>query len=111
MRKQSFHSSVTCNTKESSINTPSFETLDSASLKPVRAVKPVKVAKRVGVTTIVMGKLEQYRKPEQNKQKQQKYYNLIKLIADPYLLVACYEEIAKKKGNMSPGSMNILLMG
>jgi group II intron reverse transcriptase/maturase len=45
-----------------------------------------------------MGKLEQYRKPEQ------KYYNLIKLIADPYFLVACYEEIAQKKGNLTPGS-------
>jgi hypothetical protein len=96
MRKRSFHSSVTCYTKESSIDTPSFESLDSDILKPVRAVKPVKVAKRVGVTTIVKGKLEQYRKPEQ------KYYNLIKLIADPYFLVACYEEIAKKKGNMNP---------
>ena len=98
MRKQSFHSSVRCYTKESSIDTPSFETLDSASLKPVRAVKPVKVAKRVGVTTIVMEKLEQYRKPEQ------KYYNLIKLIADPYFLVACYEEIEKNKGNFTPRS-------
>ena len=105
MREQSFHSSVTCNTKESSIDTPSFETLDSASLKPVRAVKPVKVAKRVGVTTIVMGKLEQYRKPEQ------KYYNLIKLIADPYFLVACYEEIATKKGNMTPGSEGYTIEG
>ena len=96
MRERSFHSSVTCYTKESSIATPSFESLDSDNLKPVRAVKPEKVAKRVGVTTIVKGKLEQYRKPEQ------KYYNLIKLIADPYFLVACYEEIAQKKGNMSP---------
>jgi retron-type reverse transcriptase len=96
MRKRSFHSSVPCYTKESSIDTPTFETLYSASLKPVRAVKPLKVAKRVGVTTIVMGKLEQYRKPEQ------KYYNLIKLIADPYFLVACYEELAKKKSFISP---------
>jgi group II intron reverse transcriptase/maturase len=63
------------------------------------------VAKRVGVTTIVMGKLEQYRKPEQ------KYYNLIKLIADPYFLVACYEEIAKKKGNVSPGSDGYIIEG
>jgi hypothetical protein len=57
MRKRSFHSSVTCwfapHTKESSIDTPTFETLDSTSLKPVRKVKPVKVAKRAGVTTIV----------------------------------------------------------
>jgi hypothetical protein len=66
MRKRSFHSSVTCwfapHTKESSIDTPTFETLDSSSLKPVRKVKPVKVAKRAGVTTIVKGKLEQSRK-------------------------------------------------
>jgi len=54
-----------------------------------------------------MGKLEHYRKTEQ-----QKYYNLIKLIADPYFLIHCYEEIATnknkqqkttKKGNKSPG--------
>jgi group II intron reverse transcriptase/maturase len=105
MRKQSFHSSVTCYTKESSIDTPSSETLDSASLKPVRAVKPVKVANQVGVTTIVKGKLEQYRKPEQ------KYYNLIKLIADPYLLVACYEEIEQKRKNMMPESVGYTIEG
>ena len=63
------------------------------------------MAKRVGVTTIVMGKLELYRKPEQ------KYYNLIRLIADPYFLVACYEEIAKKKGNMTPGSDGYTIEG
>jgi hypothetical protein len=51
------------------------------------------VAKRVGVTTIV--KLEQYKKPGA---KAKKYYNLIDIIADPYFLVACYEEIADKKG-------------
>jgi len=54
------------------------------------------VAKRVGVTTIVMQKLEQYKKPEQ------KYYNLIDIIADPYFLVACYEKIAKKKVTWPP---------
>jgi hypothetical protein len=54
------------------------------------------VAKRVGVTTIVMGKLEHYRKTEQ-----QKYYNLIKLIADPYFLIHCYEEIATTKNKQT----------
>jgi hypothetical protein len=67
------------------------------------------VAKRVGVTTIVMQKLEQYKKPEQ------KYYNLIDIIADPYFLVACYEEIAKKKSNMTPpdqtGLHSMVLIG
>jgi hypothetical protein len=58
-----------------------------------------------------MQKLEQYKKPEPKPkpepepkpkpkpEPEQKYYNLIDIIADPYFLVACYEEIAKKKGN------------
>jgi len=63
------------------------------------------VAKRVGVTTIVTNELEQYRKPEQ------KFYNLIKIISDPLFLVACYEEIAKKKGNLTPGSDGYIIDG
>jgi hypothetical protein len=38
-----------------------------------------------------MGKLEHYRKLNK------KHYNLIKLIADPYFFIYCYEEIAKQK--------------
>ena len=106
MRKRNFHSSVCIYAKGSSINPLTLETSDSNNNKPVSKVEPSKkVAKRVGVTTIVMQKLEQYRKPEQ------KYYNLIDIIADPYFLVACYEEIAKKKSNMTPGSDGITLDG
>jgi len=61
------------------------------------------MAKRVGVTTIVMQKLEQYKKPEQ------KYYNLIDIIADPDFLVACYEEIENKKGHRTPETDEITL--
>jgi group II intron reverse transcriptase/maturase len=103
MRKRSFHNSA-C-TKGSSKDTPTQKTLDCNLKKPVRKVKPIKVAKRVGVTTIVSKELEQYRKPGQ------KYYNLIKIISDPIFLVTCYEEIAKKKGNMTPGSDSYTLDG
>lgn len=33
-----------------------------------------------------------------------KYYNLLDILSDPFFLVACYEEIKGKKGNMTPGS-------
>jgi len=106
MRKRNFHSSVCIYAKGSSLNPLTLETSDSNNNKPVSKVEASKkVAKRVGVTTIVMQKLEQYKKPEQ------KYYNLIDIIADPYFLVACYEEIAKKKSNMTPGSDGITLDG
>uniref|UniRef100_UPI002238C465 reverse transcriptase domain-containing protein n=1 Tax=Ramaria cf. rubripermanens TaxID=2016387 RepID=UPI002238C465 len=105
LRKRSFHSSIQSYTKGSSINSPSFETLDSNNKNPVSEVKPKKVAKRVGVTTIVKGKLEQLKKSEQ------KYYKLLNIITDPYFLVACYEDISKKKGNMTPGSDGYTLDG
>ena len=106
MRKRNFHSSVCFYAKGSSINPLTLETSDSNNKKPVSKVEPSKKdAKRVGVTTIVMQKLEQYKKPEQ------KYYNLIDIIADPYFLVDCYEEIAKKKGNWTPGAYGITIDG
>jgi hypothetical protein len=61
----------------------------------------------------VKQKLEQYKKPEpeQEQEQEQKYYNLIDIIADPYFLVACYEEIAKKKGNLTHETDWITLYG
>jgi len=58
-----------------------------------------------------MQKLEQYKKPEPEQEQEQKYYNLIDIIADPYFLVACYEEIAKKKGNWTPEADGMTLDG
>jgi hypothetical protein len=84
--------------KGSTIDSPSFEALDRYIQNPVNKVKPSRVAKRVGVTTIAMSKLELFKKSGQ------KHYNLLQIIADPLFLVACYEEIAKKKGNMTPGT-------
>jgi hypothetical protein len=96
MRKRNFHSSVCFYAKGSSINPLILKSSasDSNKNKPVSNVEPSKKeAKRVGVTTFVMQNLEQYKKPEQ------KYYNLIDIIADPNFLVACYEEIALKNDN------------
>jgi len=76
----------------------SLEALDSNKTNLAKSVKPAKVAKRVGVTTIVMERLEQMTPSEQ------KYYKLMDIVAEPYFLVKCYEEIANKKGNMTPGS-------
>jgi group II intron reverse transcriptase/maturase len=106
MRKRSFHSSIyDLDTKgNSSISSPS-EVIDSDFKKPATKVKPVKVAKRVGVTTIAMEKMKQVKKENQ------KYYDLLKILADPYFLVSCHEEISDKKGNMTPGSDGYTLDG
>ena len=105
MRRRSSHSSA--NTKGNSRTTPEAETLDSNLEKspPVNEVKPVRVAKRVGVTTIVRKLLEQ------DKITDQKYYGVMSKIADPKLLVACYEEIKGKQGNMTRGTDNETLDG
>lgn len=97
MRRRSFHSSASTCTKGNSITSPRVETLDSNLEKPVNKVKPAKVAKRVGVTTMVRKLLEQ------NKVAEQKYYKIMKIIADPKFLVACYDEIRSKQGNMTRG--------
>lgn len=91
-RIRSFHSSA-C-TKRNSI-TSSKETIDNNLEKPVSKVKSQKVAKRVGVTTIARKLLDQ------NKVSGQKYYKIMNSIADPNFLVACYDEIKSKPGNMT----------
>lgn len=95
MRKRSFHSSA-C-TKENSIITPKAEALDSNLEKPMNEVKPKKVAKRVGVTTIARKLLEQ------NNPVKTKFFKVLSVIADPDFLVACYDEIKSKQGNMTRG--------
>jgi len=105
LRKRSFHNSDfsspsvdSKSTKGNSMGKSSLEALDSNKTNLAKSVQPAKVAKRVGVTTIVMERLEQMTASGQ------KYYKLMDIVADPYFLVKCYEEIANKKGNMTPGS-------
>jgi len=35
------------------------------------------------------------------KNENQKYYNLIKILSDPYFLIVCYEDIQSNPGNMT----------
>lgn len=95
MRRRSFHSSAY--TKGNSKITLKVDALDCNQEKLTDKVKPAKVAKRVGVTTIARKLLEQ------NKRINQKYYNVISNIAVPNFLVACYNEIKGKPGNMTKG--------
>ncbi len=103
MRRRSFHSSAFSCAKGNSITSPK-ETLDNNLEKPANQVKPSKVVKRVGVTTMVRKLLEQ------NKVAGQKYYKILKVIADPNFLAACYDEI-KSKGNMTRGVDRVTLDG
>jgi len=43
--------------------------------------------------------------------KDNKYYNINNLLSDPYFLIACYEDIKSKTGNMTKGIDNYTLDG
>lgn len=103
MRRRSFHSSA-C-TKGNSKTSLKVETLDCNQEKAADKVKPAGVAKRVGVTTIVRKRLEQ------NKIVNQKYQYVLKEIADPNFLIACYEEIRGKPVNMTKAVDKVTLDG
>jgi group II intron reverse transcriptase/maturase len=104
MRRRSFHSSAFSCAKGNSITSPEVETLDNNLEKPANQVKPSKVVKRVGVTTMVRKLLEQ------NKVAGQKYYKILQVIAEPNFLAACYDEI-KSQGNMTRGVDRVTLDG
>lgn len=98
-RRRSFHISA-CKTraKGNSIGAPSIEIIDNDNLNLTREVKPKKVAKQVRVTTIMKEYLEL------RSGKDQKHYQILNKISSPEFLVACYEEIKSKPGNMTRGS-------
>jgi len=102
-RKRSFHSSSLFRlgrktTKGNNIGNSNLEAIDTNKKNPAKSVKPVQVAKQVGVTTMVMARLEQMKYTDQ------KFYKLMEIVADPYFLVKCYVEISHKKGNFTLGS-------
>lgn len=66
--------------------------------KPVRKTKPdlfVEVSRRL----------------KKFQSKDNKYYNINELLGDPYFLIACYENIKSKPGNMTKGINNYTLDG
>lgn len=96
-RKRSLHTSVLTHMKGDSITSPVAEAVHSYNV-PVREVKPLKVAKQVGVTSIVRKQLDQNKKLVAPSAPQ-KYYKIINFIANPHFLAACYDEITGKQIN------------
>ncbi len=101
MRKRSLHSSsvsLKTLTKGDRDNMSVSETLDNCPKKLVEDTKPIlkRAVKPTNATTLVMQRL--------NYKSEQKFFKLLDILSDPFFLVACYEEIKGKKGNMTPGS-------
>lgn len=100
-RGRSFHSSISSNTKGSSLNSLVGKTGDNSRLeKSIKSDKPEWVSGRVDAVTVVKRLLEQ------KSLKGHKLYNLIGILADPYFLEKCYSEIRSKPGNMTKGTTN-----
>lgn len=76
-----------------------YSTLSKSVLKDKSEATMVvkKTSKRTDVTEMVRVKLEQLRG------KDQRFHNLNKLLGDPFFLIAVYESICKKPGNMTAG--------
>lgn len=96
MRRRSFHSSSSVRAKENSINaldnkvTSSSKKNKAGETKTIKSVKPT-------LATIVAEKLSSYQTHDG------KYNRIMQLVTDPLFLVACYEEIKGKPGNMTKG--------
>jgi len=90
-RKRSFYSVLT-HMKGDSITYPVAEAIYSNNVL-IREVKPLMVAKQVGVTNIMRKQLDQIKKPDQ------KYYKIINLIANPRFLAVCYAGVIGKHIN------------
>jgi group II intron reverse transcriptase/maturase len=108
LRKRSFHSSnasLNALTKGNRDNMSVSESIDIHSKELIGTTKPIvkKAVKPINVTTMVMEKL--------NYMNGNKFYKLLNILSDPFFLVACYEEIKGKKGNMTPGSDNYTIDG
>lgn len=108
LRKRSFHSSSFQSlktTKGSSDINPASVINDNNPKKLVGKTKSKPTVKPINVTTLVRLKLAQFKKLDQ------KYYKLLDIVSDPFFLIACYEEIKGKKGNMTTASDRYTLDG
>lgn len=109
MRRRSFHSSRrVCKdsnqeTKENSLDN-SKNTKVFKKKKDSNPVEP-KANRKESLVILVNQELQKY------KTKQGKYNGLVKLLSKPEFLVACYESIRGKPGNMTPGTEKATLDG
>lgn len=106
MRKRSFHSSPVVGTKGNSLNVKDNKEV-SLSNKITRdgEVKLSKSTANPPLAQIISLKLSEFETHDA------KYNKFIQLLSDPYFLVACYEEIKGKPGNMTRGAKKETLDG
>lgn len=97
MRKRSFHSSSVVGTKGNSRNVIDNKEVSISTKNRDGKVKSIKSSANPPLANIVSLKLDEFKTYDA------KYNKIIQLISDPFFLVACYEEIKGKPGNMTRG--------
>jgi hypothetical protein len=97
MRKRSFHSSSVVGAKGNSQTVRDNQNISVSKKNKDGEVKKTKSSAKPNLTYIISQKLEEFRTHDN------KYNKFIKLISDPFFLIACYEEIRGKQGNMTKG--------
>lgn len=97
MRKRSFHSSSFVGTKGNSQNVSSNKDISVSNSNRDGEVKKIVSSAKPNLTNIISQRLDDFRTHDN------KFNKFIKLLSDPYFLVACYEDIRGKQGNMTRG--------
>lgn len=105
MRKRSFHTSSVVRVKGNSVNILDNRLTSNSKKNSVSKTKITKSVKPT-LTNIVNSKLDVLLTHDM------KYNNVMnQIISDPYFLIACYEEIKGKPGNMTKGVEDTTLDG
>lgn len=97
MRKRSFHSSLVVGTKGNSQNVQDNKEISPSAKNRDGKVKLNTLTANPPLAQIISLKLSEFKTHDE------KYNKFIHLLSDPYFLVACYEEIKGKAGNMTRG--------
>lgn len=104
-RKRSFHSSTFVGAKGNSVNTLDNKATSDSTEKWDNKTKTKKQSVKYSLVDIVAQKLNNYQT------KDGKYNKVLQLVSDPYFLIACYNEIKGKPGNMTKGTTKETLDG
>lgn len=97
MRRQSFHSSSVAGAKGNSQIGRVSRNTSTNKKNGDGEVKLNKLAAKPKLVHIVSQRLEEFKTHDN------KYSNFTELLGDPYFLIACYDEIRGKQGNMTRG--------
>lgn len=105
MRRRSFHSSSIVGTKGNSRKELDNKEISISSVKTGDGEVKTKKSANPPLAYIISQKLNEYKTHDA------KYNKVIQLLSDPFFLIACYEEIKGKPGNMTNGANKETLDG